>query len=66
MHEPYSFNRPTRKGGNAKSLIKYRGGNNSKVVYHHLLLIIQVLKGNCVKLKSIVYKRLIETNMSIT
>jgi hypothetical protein len=66
MHEPYSFNKLTRKGGNARSFIKHRGGNNNKVVHYYLLLITRVLKGNCVKSRNIVYKRFIEMNILIT
>ena len=66
MYEPYSLNRLTRKGGNTRSLTKYRGKNNSEVIYYYLLLIIQVPKGNYIKLRSIVYKRPIEMNILTT
>jgi len=66
MYEPYSLNRLTRKGGNTRSPTKYRGRNNSEVVYYYLLLIIWVPEGNRIRLRSIVYERPIETNMSTT
>jgi hypothetical protein len=66
VHEPYSLNRLTRKGGNTRSPTKYRGGNNSKVVHYYLLLIIRVPKGNYIRLRSIVYKCLIEMNILTT
>jgi hypothetical protein len=66
VHEPYSLNRLTRKGGNTRSLTKYRGRNNSKVVYYYLLLITRVPKGNYVRLRSIVYECPIETNILTT
>jgi hypothetical protein len=66
VYEPYSLNRLTRKGGNTRSPTKYRGGNNSEVVHYYLLPIIRVPKGNCVRLRSIVYERPIETNILTT
>jgi hypothetical protein len=66
VHEPYSLNRPTRKGGNTRSPIKYRGENNSEVVHYYLLLIIRVPEGNYVRSRSIVCERPIETNILTT
>jgi hypothetical protein len=66
VYKPHSLNRLTRKGGNTRSPIKYRGGNNSEVVHYYLLPIIWVPEGNYIRLRSIVYKCPIETNILTT